>query len=110
MKTLRPRTLSVTVVSLLIVHSSQAATPVLILAQVPTTLKTAFQYGLGVMFLAGFLWGVIKIWSGADRMSKGDADGKMGIVSGIIIAGAAAIMGALFSIFGLGGGVLTPSF
>ena len=52
----------------------------------------------------------MKIWTGADRLSKGDADGKMGIVAGIIIAGAAAIMGALFSIFGMGDGVLTPSF
>jgi len=34
----------------------------------------------------------------------------MGIVSGIIIAGAAAIMTALFTIFGLGDGALTPSF
>jgi fumarate reductase subunit D len=62
------------------------------------------------MFLVGFLWGVIKIWSGADKMSKGDADGKMGIVSGIIIAGAAAIMSALFYIFGMADGALTPTF
>jgi hypothetical protein len=34
----------------------------------------------------------------------------MGIVAGIIIAGAAAIMGALFTIFGMGDGVLTPTF
>lgn len=80
------------------------------LAQIPSSLKTSFQYGLGVIFLIGFIWGVIKIWTGADKMSKGDADGKMGIVSGIIIAGAAAIMGALFYIFGMGDGVLTPQF
>lgn len=86
-----------------------SASPV-VLAQVPASLKTSFQYGLGVMFLAGFLWGVIKIWSGADRMSKGDADGKMGIVAGIIIAGAAAIMAALFAIFGMSDGALTPQF
>jgi hypothetical protein len=43
-------------------------------------------------------------------MSKGDADGKMGIVSGIIIAGAAAIMAVLFTIFGLSDGALTPTF
>jgi hypothetical protein len=84
------------------------ATPVF--AQIPTELKTGFQAGLGVMFLVGFLWGVIKIWSGADKMSKGDADGKMGIVSGIIIAGAAAIMTALFYIFGMADGALTPTF
>lgn len=81
-----------------------------VLAQIPPELKTGFQAGLGVMFLIGFLWGVIKIWSGADKMSKGDADGKMGIVSGIIIAGAAAIMSALFYIFGMAEGALTPTF
>jgi len=86
------------------------ASPTVVLAQVPTTLKTSFQYGLGVLFLGGFLWGVIKIWGGADRMSKGDADGKMGVVGGIIIAGAAAIMGALFTIFGMSDGVLVPQF
>ncbi len=80
------------------------------LAQIPQNLKNGFQAGLGIMFLAGFLWGVIKIWNGADKMSKGDADGKMGIVSGIIIAGAAAIMTALFAIFGMSDGALTPTF
>lgn len=86
------------------------ALPAMPLAQVPSSLKSSVQYGLGVMFLFGFLWGVVKIWSGADRMSKGDADGKMGIVSGIIIAGAAAIMTALFAIFGMSDGALTPQF
>jgi len=80
------------------------------LAQIPSSLKTSFQYGLGVIFLIGFIWGVIKIWTGADKMSKGDADGKMGVVSGIIIAGAGAIMGALFYIFGMSDGVLTATF
>ena len=84
--------------------------PVLPFAQIPPSLKTGFQYGLGIMFLVGFLWGVIKIWGGADRMSKGDADGKMGIISGIIISAAAAIMAALFGIFGMSDGALTPSF
>jgi hypothetical protein len=87
----------------------RAATP-LPIAQVPPSLIDSMQFALGVVFLFGFLWGVIKIWSGADRLSKGDADGKMGIVSGIIIAGAAAIMGALFAIFGMSDGVLTPQF
>ncbi len=79
-------------------------------AQVPGTLRTAFESGLGILFLAGFLWGVLKIWGGAHMMSKGDADGKMGIVSGIIIAGAASIMAALFGIFGMQGGALVPQF
>lgn len=80
------------------------------LAQIPSTLTQSFQYALGVIFLIGFIWGVVKIWAGADRMSKGDIDGKMGVVSGVIIAGAAAIMGALFYIFGISGGALTPQF
>ena len=82
----------------------------LILAQVPSQVKTGFQYGLGLLFMIGFIWGVINIWGGADRLKKGDADGKMGIVSGIIIAGAAAIMSAMFYIFGMSDGALTPQF
>ncbi len=73
-------------------------------------LTQGFSLALGVMFLFGFIWGVLKIWSGANAISKGDPDGKAGIIAGIIIAGAAAIMGALFAIFGLSGGVLTPTF
>ncbi len=73
-------------------------------------LQQGFSTALGILFMFGFFWGVIKIWSGANAISKGDADGKMGIVAGIIIAGAAAIMGALFAIFGLSGATLTPSF
>jgi fumarate reductase subunit D len=86
------------------------ASPLFPLAQVPNNLRTGVEGGLGIMFLFGFIWGVVKIWSGADKMSKGDADGKMGIVSGIIIAGAAAIMAALFAIFGMADGALTPTF
>ena len=73
-------------------------------------LQQGFSTAMGILFMFGFFWGVIKIWSGANAISKGDADGKMGIVAGIIIAGAAAIMGALFAIFGLQGAVLTPTF
>ena len=96
---------------LLSVVPAQAQLIALPIAQaIPASLKTSVQFALGVVFLFGFIWGVIKIWTGADRLSKGDADGKMGIVAGIIIAGAAAIMGALFTIFGMGDGVLTPTF
>ncbi|MDF9828099.1 fumarate reductase subunit D [Ereboglobus sp. PH5-10] len=90
-------------------HAAQI-TPITIIAQIPTQVKTGFQYGLGILFMVGFIWGVINIWGGADRLKKGDADGKMGIVSGIIIAGAAAIMAALFYIFGMSDGSLTPQF
>ncbi|HEV3272822.1 MAG TPA: hypothetical protein VGZ93_11630 [Candidatus Methylacidiphilales bacterium] len=73
-------------------------------------LQQSFNLALGIVFFFGFIWGVIKIWSGANALSKGDADGKMGIVAGIIIAGAAAIMGAFFAIFNISGATLTPSF
>jgi len=91
-------------------HAAPTATGTLILAQIPTQVKTGFQYGLGLLFMVGFIWGVINIWGGADRLKKGDADGKMGIVSGIIIAAAAAIMAAMFYIFGMSDGSLTPQF
>ena len=58
-------------------------------------LQQGFGTALGILFMFGFIWGVIKIWSGANAISKGDADGKMGIVAGIIIAGAAANLGFL---------------
>ncbi len=86
------------------------ALPLLPLAQVPSTLRTGLQAGLGILFLVGFIWGVITIWGGAQKLKNGDSEGKMGIVSGIIIAGAAAIMEALFTIFGMNGGALTPTF
>lgn len=73
-------------------------------------LKGNLGKGLGVMMLFGFIWGVIKIWSGANAISKGDPEGKMSIVGGIIIAAAAGIMAILFRIFGMGEAVLTPSF
>lgn len=90
--------------------SAKVEAATLPLAQIPSNVKTGFQYGLGLLFMVGFVWGVINIWSGADKMKRGDADGKMGIVSGIIIAGAAAIMGAFFYVFGMSDGVLTPQF
>ena len=81
-----------------------------VLADATGDLKTGFNDAIGILFMFGFFWGVIKIWSGANAISKGDADGKMGIVAGIIIAGAAAIMAAFFAIFSLTGATLTPSF
>ena len=87
-----------------------AALPMVMAQAAPTQMKEGFQYGLGLLFMIGFIWGVINIWGGADRLKKGDADGKMGIVSGIIIAGAAGIMAALFYIFGMADGALTPQF
>ncbi len=82
--------------------------PVL-LAQIQQ-LKDGFGLALAVLFMFGFFWGIIKIWSGANAISKGDPDGKAGIVAGIIIAAAATIMAALFTIFGLQDAVIIPHF
>jgi fumarate reductase subunit D len=110
MKTRNLRKLTTAFTAVVAVTSEARASTLVQLAQVTSTLRTSVQSALGVIFIFGFIWGVIKIWGGADRMSKGDADGKMGIVAGIIIAGAAAIMAVLFTIFGLSDGSLTPSF
>jgi len=73
-------------------------------------LKDGFGLALAVLLMFGFFWGIIKIWAGANAISKGDPDGKAGIVAGIIIAGAVSIMTALFAIFGLQDAVVTPRF
>lgn len=105
------RLLGATALLSFISASGHAATLLpLPLAQIPPQLKTAFQSGLGILFLIGFFWGVINIWGGAEKLKRGDAEGKMGLVAGIVIAGAAMIMGALFTIFGMGDGVLEPLF
>lgn len=95
---------------LIIATAINTITPVLAQTSGTAQLKQGFQLALGIIFMFGFLWGIIKIWAGANAIAKGDPDGKAGIIAGIIIAGAAAIMGALFSVFGLNGGVLTPQF
>lgn len=83
--------------------------PPVVLAQLQS-LRDGFGTALALVFMVGFFWGVLKIWAGANAISKGDAEGKSGIIAGIIIAAAAAIMGALFAIFGLQDAVLTPRF
>lgn len=80
-----------------------------LLAQVQQ-LKEGFGLALTVLFMFGFIWGIVKIWSGANAISKGDPDGKAGIVAGVIIAAAASIMAALFAIFGLEDAVIRPRF
>ena len=72
--------------------------------------KDGFGSALVLVFMIGFFWGIIKIWSGANAISKGDSEGKSGIRAGIIIAAAAAIMAALYTIFGMEDAVLTPRF
>ena len=73
-------------------------------------LKDGFGSALVLIFMVGFFWGVMKIWAGANSISKGDSEGKAGILAGIIIAAAAAIMAALFTIFGMQDAVLSPRF
>jgi len=73
-------------------------------------LREGFGAALVLVFMVGFFWGIIKIWAGANAISKGDSEGKGGILAGIIIAAAAAIMGALFTIFGMGDAVINPRF
>lgn len=88
---------------------SPSLSPAFPLAQLQTV-RDGFGYALALLFMVGFFWGVLKIWSGANAISKGDPDGKSGVVAGIIIAAAATIMGALFAIFGMQDAVLTPNF
>ena len=110
MKTKALLNLPVALAGVLAATSEAKASALLPLAQVTSSLKTSVQTALGIVFLFGFIWGVINIWGGAQKLKHGDADGKMGIVSGIIIAGAAAIMTALFAIFGMSDGAMTPTF
>lgn len=84
-------------------------TPALIFAQLES-LRDNFGYALALIFMVGFFWGVTKIWVGANAISKGDSDGKSGILAGVIIAAAAAIMAALYAIFGMQDAVITPRF
>ena len=73
-------------------------------------LKQGLGYALGVLIMIGFVWGTVKVMGGADRISKGDPDGKMAIIGGLMIAAAPQIMGALYAAFGYSGGTITPSF
>ncbi len=73
-------------------------------------LREGFGTALVLVFMVGFFWGIFKIWAGANAISKGDSEGKGGILAGIIIAAAAAIMGALFAVFGMQDAVITPRF
>lgn len=73
-------------------------------------LREGFGTALVLVFMVGFFWGIFKIWAGANSISKGDSEGKGGILAGIIIAAAAAIMAALFAVFGMQDAVITPRF
>lgn len=90
-------------------HAPDFPLPNPLLAQLQQV-RDGFGSALVLVFMVGFFWGIIKIWGGANAISKGDSEGKGGILAGIIIAAAAAIMAALFTIFGMQDAVLTPRF
>jgi hypothetical protein len=73
-------------------------------------LKDSFGKGLGIIMMMAFIFGLIKIITGAIAISNGNPEGKAAILGGIMVAGAPAIMLVLFKIFGLGSGALTPNF
>lgn len=73
-------------------------------------LREGFGTALVLVFMIGFFWGIFKIWAGANAISKGDSEGKGGILAGVIIAAAAAIMAALFTVFGMQDAVISPRF
>ena len=71
-------------------------------------LQQGLGIALGIIMAVAFIYGVIQIIGGVRQVRNGEAEGKMGIVAGILIAGAVAIMVALYSAFGLGSSVITP--
>lgn len=73
-------------------------------------LRDGFGSALVLLFMVGFFWGVLKIWAGANAISKGDTEGKGGVIAGIIIAAAAVMMGALYAVFGMQDAIITPRF
>ena len=71
-------------------------------------LQQGLGIALGIIMAIAVIFGVIQIIGGVRQVRNGEAEGKMGIVAGILIAGAVAIMVALYSAFGLGTSVVTP--
>jgi hypothetical protein len=66
---------------------------------------------MGVVMLIGFIFGTICVVGGGFAIRRGDTDaGKLSIIGGLIIAGAPAIVRALFSAFGLGGSTVDISW
>ena len=73
------------------------------LAQV-TGLSDGVGKAMGIVMLIGFIFGTICVVGGGFAIRRGDTDaGKLSIIGGLIIAGAPAIIRALFTAFGLGG-------
>jgi hypothetical protein len=80
------------------------------LAQV-TGLVDGASRAMGIVMLIGFIFGTICVIGGGFAIRRGDTDaGKLSIIGGLIIAGAPAIVRALFSAFGLGGSTVDVSW
>ena len=69
-----------------------------------TGLSDGVGKAMGIVMLIGFIFGTICVVGGGFAIRRGDTDaGKLSIIGGLIIAGAPAIIRALFTAFGLGG-------
>ena len=64
---------------------------------------------MGIVMLIGFIFGTICVVGGGFAIRRGDTDaGKLSIIGGLIIAGAPAIVKALFAAFGLDSSTVDP--
>jgi len=79
-----------------------------ILAQAANGFVSGLSKALGLIMLIGFVYGVIKIIGGAANYNRDPDGAKQSIVAGLLIAGAVAIMFALFSAFGVDVAGLAP--
>jgi len=78
------------------------------LAQI-SGLSDGASKAMGIVMLIGFIFGTICVIGGGFAIRRGDTDaGKLSIIGGLIIAGAPAIVKALFTAFGLGGSTVDP--
>src|SRR5450631_4033765 len=88
---------------------TQQYTPIFAQAATGTgQLQQGLGIALGIIMAIAFIYGVIQIMGGVRQVRNGEAEGKMGIVAGILIAGAVAIMVALYAAVGLSSSVVTP--
>ncbi len=75
---------------------------IILLAETATVeiIKTKLGTVLNIVMLFGFLFGTVRIISGAGQMRRGETEeGKASIISGAMIAAAPLIMRVLYSVF-----------
>ena len=70
---------------------------------------TGMQKGLGIIMIFGFVAGCVMVMAGF-LTAKRDENWKMTVIYGLGVAGAIAIMKALFTFFGAGGAAINPSW